>query len=387
MIFRRFYGQQYSQKITNLNISEMSTNNVKQIENRIFSIDFFRGFTMFMLVGGVWELFANPDPDKSSTFILFLSNQMDHAPWEGLRFWDLIHPFFIFIVGVAMPFSLAKRWEKGDSWKKTLYHVLQRCLFLLLIGWAINSGPGSSDFNNIMAQLSVTYLIAFLVMRKSVKWQLIFSFGLLLVTHLIYLFWPVGGFNQPFVADHNFGSWFDRLLTGDQYLNHDQWAPFNAIPSTANTIWGVLTGRMLMTGWSQQKKLRTLLLTGIIALLTGYLLSLYVPVIKRIWTSSYAIASGGWCLIGMGISYWLVDILKLRKIPLFFAAFGMNPLFMYLLAGSLRSFFASIVNPFTYRLFAWGGQPVITIVSFLIISGMLWYVCYFLYRNKIFIRL
>jgi len=79
--------------------------------------------------------------------------------------------------------------------------------------------------------------------------------------------------------------------------------------------------------------------------------------------------------------------LKLRKIPLFFAVFGMNPLLMYLLAGRFRSFFASIVNPFTYRLFAWGGQPVITIVSFLIISGMLWYVCYFLYRNRIFIRL
>ncbi|HQG77165.1 MAG TPA: DUF5009 domain-containing protein [Bacteroidales bacterium] len=365
----------------------MSANNVKQIENRIFSIDFFRGFTMFMLVGGVWELFTNPDPDKSSSFISILSNQMDHAPWAGLRFWDLIHPFFIFIVGVAMPFSIAKRWERGDSWKKTFRHVLQRCLFLLLIGWAINSGPDSSDFNNIMAQLSVTYLIAFLVMRKSVKWQLIFSFGLLLVTHLIYLFWPVEGFNQPFIADHNFGSWFDRLLTGEQYLNHDQWAPFNAIPSTANTIWGVLTGRLLMTDWTQQKKLRTLLLTGIIALLTGYLMSPYIPIIKRIWTGSYAIASGGWCLIGMGISYWLVDILKLRKIPLFFAVFGMNPLLMYLLAGRFRSFFASIVNPFTYRLFAWGGQPVITIVSFLIISGMLWYVCYFLYRNRIFIRL
>ena len=364
-----------------------NTINLTQEENRIFSIDFFRGFTMFMLVGGLGGLFGNVDPDKSSAIISFFHRQMDHAPWIGLRFWDLIHPFFIFIVGVAMPFSISRRWEKGDSWKKTFYHVLQRCFFLLLIGWAINSGSTKSDFNNIMAQLSVTYLIAFLIMRKSITWQLLFSFALLLVSYLIYRFWPVEGFNQPFVADHNFGSWFDKLITGEQYLNHGRWAPFNAIPSTANTIWGVIVGMILMKDWSHRKKIQTLLIAGLIALVIGYAMNPYVPIIKRIWTSSYAIASGGWCLIGMAISYWLVDVLKFRKVPLFFAVFGMNSVFIYLLAGYFRSFFGNLVNPFIYRIFSWSNQITITIISTLTVAVMLWYVCYFLYKHKIFIRL
>jgi predicted acyltransferase len=361
--------------------------NLEQEGNRIFSIDFFRGFTMFMLIGGVGELFRNLDPDKSNAVISFFSNQLDHAPWNGLRFWDLIHPFFIFIVGVAMPFSLKRRWDRGESWKKTFYHVLQRCFFLLLIGWAIHSGPTSSDFNNIMAQLAVTYLIAFLVMRKSIKWQLLFSFGLLLATDFLYRYWPVAGFDQQFTADHNFGSWFDMLLTGDQYLKHGQWAPFNAIPSTANTIWGIIVGMLLMKDWSHRKKLRTLLITGIIALIIGYAMDTFIPIIKRTWTFSYAITSGGWCLIGMAVSYWLVDVLRFRKIPLFFSVFGMNPLLIYLLAGSLRSFFGRLVDPFIYRLFSWSGEITVAIISFFVIAAMLWYVCYFLYKHKIFIRL
>ena len=360
---------------------------LKQEQNRILSIDFFRGFTMFMLIGGVGGLFRNLDPENTSAVISFINHQLDHAPWIGLRFWDLVHPFFIFIVGVAMPFSLSRRWERGDSWEKTFYHVLQRCLFLLLIGWAISSSPTKSDFNNIMAQLSVTYLIAFLIMRKAIKWQLLVSFVLIFGTDLLYRLWSVEGFNQPFTADHNFGSWFDMILTGDQYLKHGQWAPFNAIPSTANTIWGVIVGMVLMKEWSHRKKILSLLIAGIIALIIGYEMNPYIPIIKRIWTSSYAIVCGGWCLIGMAFSYWIIDVLNFTKVPLFFAAFGMNPLFMYLLAGSFRSFFGRIVNPFIYRIFGWGGEITITIISFLIITAMLWYVCYFLYKRKIFIRL
>ena len=122
----------------------------------------------------------------------------------------------------------------------------------LLIGWAISSSATTSNFNNVMAQLSVTYLIAFLLMRKPIKWQLIVSFALILVSDLLYRFWPVEGFNQPFVAGHNFGSWTDMMLTGS--IDHGNWVPFNAIPTSAHTIWGVVVGMLLMKDWTPTQK-------------------------------------------------------------------------------------------------------------------------------------
>jgi predicted acyltransferase len=356
-----------------------------QEQDRIFSVDFFRGFTMFMLVGGLEGLFSKLDPVKSGPVVNFFQQQLSHVPWEGLHFWDLIQPFFMFIVGVAMPFSLSRRWERGDSWKKTFYHVLTRCFFLLVIGWAISSSAKTSNFNNVMAQLSVTYLIAFLLMRKQIKWQLIVSFALILVSDLLYRIWPVEGFNQPFIADHNFGSWTDMMLTGS--IDHGNWVPFNAIPTSAHTIWGVVVGMLLMKDWSPRKKIMTLMIAGVIGVIIGFAMNPFIPIIKHICTSSFIIVSGGWCLIGMAVSYWLIDVLNFRRVPMFFAVFGMNPLFIYLMGSSFRSFFGRLVNPFIYRIFGWSGEVALTVISTLVIAVMLWYVCYFLYKRKIFIRL
>ncbi len=359
--------------------------NLTKEQGRILSIDFFRGFTMFMLVGGVEGLFSELDPAKSGMVISFLQQQLSHVPWEGLHSWDLIQPFFMFIVGVAMPFSLSRRWERGDSWTKTFYHVLTRCFFLLVIGWAISSSATTSNFNNVMAQLSVTYLIAFLIMRFQIKWQILVSFALILVSDLLYRYWPVEGFNHAFVAGENFGSWTDMMLTGS--IEHGNWVPFNAIPTTAHTIWGVLTGMLLMNNWSPKRKIITLLLIGTAGVVIGFAMSPYIPIIKHICTSSFIIVSGGWCLIGMGISYWLIDILNFRKVPMFFAVFGMNPLFIYLMAGSFRNFFRNLTTPYISRIFSWTNEVTIIIISTTVIAAMLWYVCYFLYKRKIFIRL
>jgi len=202
---------------------------------------------------------ANPAMD--GTILSAIGRQFNHVDWIGLHFWDLVQPFFMFIVGVAMPFSFSRRWDKGDSWNKTFHHALTRSLLLLLFGWAlfcIDSGKIAYHFANVLAQLSVTYLIAFLIMRKAIKWQLLISFALILLSDLLYRFWSVEGFNQPFTPDHNFGSWFDMAVQGS--LNGGHWVAFNAIPSSAHTIWGVICGMVLMNNWNQYKKIRTLLI-------------------------------------------------------------------------------------------------------------------------------
>ena len=352
-------------------------------QDRILSIDFFRGLTMFFLVCGYGQLFDKASPHP---VVAFIGRQLDHADWVGLTAWDLIQPCFMFIVGVAMPFAFNRRWAKGENWGSTCRSAIRRSLLLLFLGWLIGSTETKSSYTNVLAQLSVTYMVAFLVMRKSIKWQLLLSFSLLILSDTLYRIWPVAGFNQPFVADHNFGSWFDIALTGG--LSEDRWVAFNALPTTAHTIWGVVAGMVLMKDGTPGKKIRTLLAAGLCALVAGYALGAYIPMIKRICTSSFIIASGGWALIGLALSYWLIDVLKFVKAGMFFVIVGMNPLFIYLFnhTGG-RHVLEDLAKPVVYRLFSRINPAAVQIAMVLVVSGMLWYIAYFLYKRKIYIRI
>jgi len=136
---------------------------------RITSVDFFRGFTMFLLIGESTQLYSHFSSIKSSSIMQFIGTQLSHHPWHGLHFWDLIQPFFMFIVGVAIPFAVANRIRKGDSNKLIMLHALKRSFLLLFLGWAdycIEPGKIVFRFQDVLAQLSVTYLVAFLIFEK-----------------------------------------------------------------------------------------------------------------------------------------------------------------------------------------------------------------------------
>jgi predicted acyltransferase len=356
-------------------------------QDRVLSIDFFRGFTMFMLVTGIATLFRGMvSQGKGGAIIAFIDGQLEHAPWSGLHAWDLIQPFFMFIVGVSLPFSLSKRLAKGDNWNKAFTHALTRCFWLLVLGFMLGAGEKSYDLTNVLAQLSVTYLISFLLLRTDIKWQLVVSFALILFNDLIYHLWSVEGFNQPFTPDHNFGTWFDLTLTG--HMNSDHWVSFNAIPTTAHTIWGAVVGNLLMKDWLPRKKIMTLTVIGLTGIIVGYSMSPFIPIIKRVCTSSFIIASGGWCLLAMAFSYWLIDVMKFRKTALFFAIVGMNPIFIYLFSNlGGKRLLARMVRPFTVRIFAWSGEIAVNMISIVIVAAMVWYMCYFLYKRKVFIKI
>ncbi|MGB5271278.1 MAG: DUF5009 domain-containing protein, partial [Eudoraea sp.] len=306
----------------------------RQINNRLLSLDFYRGLTMFLLIAEFSHLFANMvAPELEESVLYAIGEQFHHVKWEGLHFWDLIQPFFMFIVGVAMPLSFNKRIARGDSYNKVFKHALKRAFMLLVLGWAlycIDDGKIVFRFQNVLAQLSVTYILAFLIMKKPTAVQLGFSVFLILITEGLYRFFPIEGFNQAFVPGENFGAWFNILIAGQEDGGH--WAMFNAIPTTAHTIWGVLAGRLLMSDQSNKKKMQTLIVAGILGLIIGYGLSPVTPIIKRISTSTFVFASGGWSVLALALCYWLIDIKKYQKGVLFFAIVGMNPLFIYLFA-------------------------------------------------------
>lgn len=363
---------------------------LKNPESRLLSLDFFRGLTMFLLIAEGPDLFQLlVRPEFQGTLIFHIGQQFHHHPWNGLRFWDLVQPFFMFIVGVAMPFSFGKRWDRGDTWNQTFRHAVKRSVLLLLLGiglYCISAGRMTFELWNVLAQLSVTYLIAFLFMRKSFKVQLSFSFLLLVLTEILYRAWPVHGFNQPFIPDQNFGSWFDLLVMGKLSTGH--WVAFNAIPTTAHTMWGVLAGQLIKTQRTDWQKVKILLLAGLIGIVIGYALNPITPIIKRICTSSFVIASGGWCFTTLAVSYFLVDMKKYQRIAKFFAIVGMNPLFIYLFnhTGG-HKWIKGIVHPFTFGLFGWGGELTAEIVTAIVVWFTLWYICYFLYKQRIFIRI
>jgi len=356
-------------------------------QDRILSIDFFRGLVMFMLVSGIATLFHQMvNEGQGGLFIAWLDKHSNHGDWFEIYFWDLIQPFFMFIVGVAMPFSISKRIARGDSWKQSVWHALKRSFWLLVLGFMLGAKDDTYYLTNILPQLAFVYIFAFLLLRKSIIWQLLVSFALILISDLLYHFWPVEGFNMPYVPDKNFGAWFDLATVG--HLHPQHWVTFNAVPTCAHILLGVCTGKILMTDWSKMKKLITMLASGVLGIVAGYILSFYIPMIERTSTSSFVIFSGGWCILAMGLSYLFVDVMHLKKIANFFAIIGMNPIFIYLfisLGG--RDLLTRMARPFTYRLFIWGGDMLVNMVTIGVVACMVWGICYFLYTKKIFIKL
>lgn len=357
---------------------------------RLVSLDVFRGITMFLLIGdsaGVFHAFSDATLDGS--FLGAFVSQFHHHPWNGLRFWDLVQPFFMFIVGVAMPFSFGRRWERGDSYTDTLKHALLRSAILHALGvgvYVVAAGHLTLELWNVLAQLSVTYLIAFLLMRQSLKVQLAFTIGILLLSEGLYRFWAVPGFDQPFTPSQNFGAWVDLLLMGK--LSGGHWVAFNAIPTTAHTMWGVMAGIILKSDRAVIDKIKPLLIAGLIGIVVGYGLDPVTPIIKRICTTSFVIVSGGWCLLALALCYWIVDVKGFQKgiyVPIIF---GMNPLTVYLfgeVAGN--KWLRSIVSPFAEGFLGWMGTEGITFVTALIVLGINTYALHWLYKKRIFIKI
>jgi predicted acyltransferase len=295
----------------------------------------------------------------------------------------------MFIVGVAIPFSVAKRTERGDSPSEIRNHAIQRAIILLLLGWAlycISPGYITFRFQNVLAQLSVTYLAAFFLMKKSFKTQFIITLIILIAVEILYRTFPVAGFDQPFTLDKNFGAWFDLLISGE--LSDESWVSFNAFPTIAHTVWGVMTGQLLMSDKSATAKLKILIIFGVIGVVAGLALDFVTPIIKRISTSSFVIYSGGWTVLTLAFSYWLIDIKKIQKWSKFLIIVGMNPLFIYLFAhvGGTRLIYR-VVKPFTNGLFNWMGSLTADIITGFVVWFCLWYITYWMYKRKIFIRI
>ena len=283
--------------------------------------------------------------------------------------------------------------QKGITWKQNFKHIALRCLKLFIFGTALHcvyAGRLVWELWNVLTQLSITTLIAYLIIRSSYAVQLAISLLLLLITDLSYRFILMPGYEELFTQGHNLGSYIDMLLMGK--INGGGWVTINFVPTAAHTIWGVLAGKLLISNVSATKKISTLLIAGAIGLITGYGLDYagITPIIKRIATASFTLASGGYVMLVLALLYWLIDVKKYQKYAWIATVIGMNAIFIYLFFETVghqwvNKTTAIFVEGFTYLV----GIPmeIGSVISAFTVLILEWALCYWLYKRKIFFKL
>ncbi|AMR34412.1 N-acetylglucosamine transporter [Mucilaginibacter sp. PAMC 26640] len=353
-----------------------------------------RGLIMILLCGEscmLYEAIKQINPARPMGGLIM---QFFHHPWNGLRFWDLVQPAFMFMAGAAMYISYSRKLAKGESWGHNLKHVLIRSLKLLVCGVGLHcfyAGKPVWELWNVLTQLSFTTIVAYLIIERSYRWQLVFTLGLLLLTEVMYRIILVPGFDQPFVEGKNFGAYADTLLMGK--INSDGWVTINCIPTSAHTIWGVLAGKLLISNKTSSYKIKALVITGILALVIGFGLDWLgvTPIIKRISTSSFAFASAGWVLLILAAVYWLVDVKRNTKYAWIFTVVGMNAIFIYLFFETVGAQWVNArVAIFTgdlLHLFFHLPLSIAAVISAIAALVLEWGLCYWLYKQRIFFKL
>lgn len=358
---------------------------------RLLSLDFMRGLIMVLLVLESAGLYESLLAATEYSILYSLVQQFFHHPWNGLRFWDLVQPAFMFMAGVSMAYSLTRQKEAGLDWVHRFRKTLKRCGWLFFWGvldYAVRKTGLSFELWDVLTQLSFTTLVAFLIFECKTVTQILVCAGLLLLTEVLYRCTQIPGFDQPFTDQHNFGNYVDWLLM--HKINQGGWVAINCIPTAVHTVAGALVGKMLLQ--NSNKMIRNLLIWSALCLAVGFALDTagITPIIKRIATSSFVLASLGWCLAGLAACYWWIDIQDHRKYLLFFTVVGMNSLFIYLFIEIVANrWFTGYISAISNGVLSWVSTPesVSHILSALCVFPLEWGLCYFLYRKKIFFKI
>jgi len=354
---------------------------------RLLSLDFLRGLIMVLLMissTGVYDYLY--EKTTSGPLHLFFE-QFVHHPWNGLRFWDLVQPLFMFMAGAAMAYSLEKQRLSGVPWSRTFTKILKRCGWLFFWGvldYAVRPGGLSFELWDVLTQLSFTTLLAFLIFRWSNIAQIAVCVGLLLLTEILYRYTNITGFDQPFTNMHNFGNYMDLVLMNK--INSDGWVAINCLPTAVHTIAGAMAGKLLMQGG---RKISPMIIWGIGCIILGYGLDIagITPIIKRIATSSFTIVSLGYCLLFLALCYWWIDVRNHRKRLAFFTIVGMNAIFIYVFFEIVGArWFNEYISAIASGLIPNLPEVVKVIFSACCIFALEWGLCYFLYKKKIFFK-
>ncbi len=350
---------------------------------RLLSLDAYRGLIMLtLLAGGVFHSL------KGLPTWNWLYVQNEHVAWDGCVYWDLIQPSFMFMVGVAMPFALARRAERGDSWGRRFRHVLIRAFNLVLIGVLLDNFGAerwSFGFIRVLQQIAFGYVCAFFVVGSGVLTQGLVAGAILVGYALLWAFNPWNGPGGPWAVGYeNIGGAFDRWMLGRNYTGY--YVGLNAVPSTATIIFGVMAGELLRKRPPPRRTALILLAAGVAGVAVGLAVSPWVPLVKRIWTPSFAVFAAGCTTLMLLLFYLCVEVAGWRGWTFPLVVVGTNSIAAYVLGNAFGGWFRSLSNPWVGWLREPLGDAWYPVLQRLLFASAAWGVLYWLYRRRIFFK-
>jgi predicted acyltransferase len=389
------------------------------LSSRLVSLDVFRGMTMLFMASEILRIAQVARKFPDSAFGRFLVSTLDHRPWVGCAPWDLIQPAFTFMVGVSLPYSIARRRAQGASFGGMFLHSIYRALLLILLGIFLRSQSRRQTyftFEDVLSQIGLGYVFLFLLAwtrpRVQWAWAAIILVGYWVAFALYPL--PPAGFDTTTIGvrpdwphhltgfaahwDKNtnlanrFDQWFLNLFPRERpfVYNGGGYVTLSFIPSLVTMIFGLLAGGLLRSERTGTEKLRTLVLYGVGGLVLGMVLHVagVCPIVKRIWTPSWTIYSGGWVVLMLAMFYYVIDLKGWRGWVFPFLVVGMNSIAMYVLVHITEDYIAqSLRIHLGQRVFEVFGPEFVPITVGATVLFILWLILVWMYRRKIFLRI
>ncbi len=371
----------------------MTTENKTNSKERLFSLDTLRGFDMFWIIGGGSLLGALATATKWG-WVEVLAKQMHHMPWEGFRFEDLIFPLFMFISGVAIPYALTSRLEKGIDKSVLFRKVFKRMILLIIFGFVYNAafrdGFSNMRYPSVLSQIGIAYFFAALIIinTKTIKTRLFWLVGILIGITILQLFVPIPGFGAGVLTpEGSINAYIDQLVLPGIliYGTYDPEGVLSIVSATSITLMGTFAGFILRDGdYNQMKKAKILIIIGVILVFSALFMSPIYPIIKNIWTTPFNILTGGISFLLMAVSYYIIDVKKWRKWILFFKVIGLNSITIYL-GVRIVNFMQS--SEFLLGFIAGPSGVYGDVILQIGVISLEWIILYYLYKNKIFLRI
>jgi len=386
---------------------------------RLTSADVYRGFVMLLMMAEVLHFGEVSETLPESTFWSFLAFHQDHVEWVGCSLHDMIQPSFSFLVGVVLPYSIASRLTQESSFSKVFVHALKRSLILILLGIFLRSQYKTQTyftFEDTLSQIGLGYPILFLLGFRSQKIQISVLILILVAYWLAFAIYPLPTANFDYASvgvakdwEHNltgfaahwnkntnfawaFDQWFLNLFPREKPFirNGGGYSTLSFIPTLGTMILGLLAGNILKSGILPYEKLKKFIILGVSGLVIGLILNLLgiCPNVKRIWTPTWVIFSGGLCFLFLSFFYWIIEIKEKTNWAYFLKIIGMNSIAAYCIADALGVYISKSLKIHLGEDYATiFGIPYQSLIHGGLMLLIYWLLLQWLYKKKIFIKI